>query len=77
MQKLNEVPFTDDRDSKQLSILMHGFAQLNNSVMDKVAAKTRVAINNMQTDKSTTDIVGASKHQDMTEDELTRLRPIR
>jgi len=77
LQQINEVPFTDERDSRQLTILMNGFAQLNNSVMDKAAAKTRKAINNMRKDKSTTDILGGSKPQDMTEEELTRLRPIR
>jgi len=77
LQKINEVPYTDERDSKQLTILMNGFAQLNNSVMDKAAAKTRNAIKNMRSDKSTTDILGTEKPQDMTEEELTRLRPIR
>lgn len=44
LAKINEVPFTDERDSRQLSILMNGFAQLNNKAMDNAATKTRAQI---------------------------------
>ena len=39
--KINEVPFTDDREKRQLTIIMNGFAQLTNQSMEKAATKTR------------------------------------
>ncbi|MCF6194140.1 MAG: hypothetical protein L3J46_07395 [Kangiellaceae bacterium] len=40
-QQINEVPYTYNRESRQLTIIMNGFAQLNNKVMDRAAERTR------------------------------------
>ncbi len=77
LRQINEVPFTDDRDSKQLTIIMNGFAQLNNSVMDRAAAKTRDAIKNIQSDIALEKDLTGLESSDQTAEELTRLRPIR
>ncbi len=70
LHQINEVPFTDNREHQQLTILMNGFAQLNNKVMDRAATKTRKEFRGWSLDD-----VGAG--DDPTNEELTRLRPIR
>ncbi len=75
LHQINEVPYTDDRESRQLTILMNGFAQLNNKAMDKAATKTRKEFRGWSLDADS-----GKKEQlaeDAAADELTRLRPIR
>ncbi|MBV1908159.1 MAG: hypothetical protein KUG78_02500 [Kangiellaceae bacterium] len=76
LHQINEVPFTDNREHQQLSILMNGFAQLNNQVMDRAATKTRKEFRGWSLEESAADKTDASE-EDSTGDELTRLRPIR
>jgi len=76
LQAINEVPYTDSRESQQLTIIMNGFAQLNNKVMDKVAARTKKAFQGWNLDPEKGP-VGETLHDDSTADELARLRPIR
>ena len=75
LHQINEVPYTDNREGQQLTILMNGFAQLNNKAMDKAATKTRKEFRGWSLD----DASGERKieKEDSTADELTRLRPIR
>ena len=73
LHQINEVPFTDTRESQQLTILMNGFAQLNNKAMDKAATKTKKEFRGWTLDDSS----DSDKQEDQTADELTRLRPIR
>ncbi len=75
LTQINEVPFTDDRDKRQLTILMNGFAQLNNKAMSTAATKTREHMRGWSLDDEI-EKENASK-DDSTADELTRLRPIR
>lgn len=75
LTQINEVPFTDDRDRRQLSILMNGFAQLNNKVMNSAAVKTRKQVRGWTLDEAVEN--EKSSNKDSTADELTRLRPIR
>ncbi len=70
LHQINEVPFTDNREHQQLTILMNGFAQLNNKVMDRAATKTRKEFRGWSLDE-------AGSSDDPTNEELTRLRPIR
>lgn len=80
LQQINEVPFTDDRDQRQLSILMHGFAQINNRAMDNAATKTRSQMRGWSLDEAVESESKAKKAKnkdDSSGDELTRLRPIR
>ncbi len=70
LHQINEVPFTDSREHQQLTLLMNGFAQLNNKVMDRAASKTRKEFRGW----SLEDICSS---EDPTNEELTRLRPIR
>lgn len=70
LHQINEVPFTDAREHEQLTILMNGFAQLNNKVMDRAATKTRKEFRGWSLDE-----LGSS--EDPVNEELTRLRPIR
>ena len=76
LKGINEVPYTDDRESQQLTIIMNGFAQLNNKVMDKASAKTKKAFRGWNLDAEKGPI-GEASHEDASADELTRLRPIR
>ena len=76
LQQINEVPYTDSRDGQQLTIIMNGFAQLNNKVMDKAAERTRKAFRGWNLDASEGPL-GEQLIDDSTADELTRLRPIR
>ena len=73
LHQINEVPYTDTRESQQLTILMNGFAQLNNKAMDNAATKTKKEFRGWTLD----DSPGGDKKEDQTADELTRLRPIR
>jgi len=78
LNQINEVPYTDNREKQQLTILMNGFAQLNSKAMDKAATKTRKEFRGWSLDdasKSTTK--PKKKLEDSSADELTRLRPIR
>ncbi|MDH5628917.1 MAG: hypothetical protein OEY96_02070 [Gammaproteobacteria bacterium] len=50
LDKINEVPYTDDRDRRQLTILMNGFAQMNNKAMDRAAARTRAQLSDWNLD---------------------------
>ena len=78
LHQINEVPFTDDRDRKQLSILMNGFAKLNNAAMEKAATKTRSQMRGWSLDGAVEEEAKKKeKKEDSTADELTRLRPIR
>jgi len=74
---INEVPYTDDRDKRQLSILMNGFAQLNNKAMDNAATKTRSQMRGWSLDEAVESSKKVEKREDSAADELTRLRPIR
>ncbi len=76
LQQINEVPYTDNREGQQLTIIMDGFAQLNNKVMDKAAERTRKEFRGWNLDANAGPI-GEKFHDDSTADELTRLRPIR
>ncbi|TQV74806.1 hypothetical protein FLL45_07545 [Aliikangiella marina] len=78
LHQINEVPFTDDRDKKQLSILMNGFMQLNNQAMDNAAVKTKSQLRNWDLASS----IKAKQEEkavkeDKADEELTRLRPIK
>lgn len=77
LQQVNEVPYTDDRERQQLTILMNGFAQLNNKTMDKAAVKTRKEFRGWSLDDAEASADKSEKKEDGTADELTRLRPIR
>ncbi len=77
LHQINEVPYTDDREKQQLTILMNGFAQLNNKVMDKAAVKTRKEFRGWSLDDSSPAPKNKEIVEDNTADELTRLRPIR
>jgi hypothetical protein len=76
LHQINEVPYTDNREHQQLTILMNGFAQLNNKVMDRAATKTRKEFRGWSLDDSSAP-AKKPKIEDSTADELTRLRPIR
>jgi len=73
LHQINEVPYTDTRESQQLTILMNGFAQLNNKAMDKAATKTKKEFRGWSLD----DPENKDQMEDQTADELTKLRPIR
>jgi hypothetical protein len=78
--QINEVPYTDDRDKRQLTILMNGFMRLNNKAMDNAAAKTRTQMRGWSLEEATedkSDTKSKSKSDNSAADELTRLRPIR
>ncbi len=75
--QINEVPYTDDREKRQLTIIMNGFAQLNNKAMDKAATKTRSQMRGWSLDDAVSSKKDSAKKDDDTADELTRLRPIR
>jgi len=79
LHQINEVPFTDDRDRRQLTILMNGFAQLNNKAMDNAATKTRSQMRGWNLDEAVESKSSKKtpEKDDSTADELTRLRPIR
>ncbi len=80
LERINEVPYTDERDKRQLSILMNGFAQLNNKAMDKAATKTKAQMRGWSLDDAadaTKAVKKPAKKDDSAADELTRLRPIR
>jgi len=77
LQQINEVPYTDNREKQQLTILMNGFAQLNNKAMDKAATKTRKEFRGWSLDDAAKAKSKKPKVEDSTADELTRLRPIR
>ncbi len=73
LHQINEVPYTDNREHQQLTILMNGFAQMNSEAMDKAAVKTRKEFRGWSLDGAS----AGDKKEDQTADELTRLRPIR
>jgi len=75
--QINEVPYTDDRERKQLSILMNGFMKLNNQAMDNAAVKTKKQMRGWSLDEAAAEKPKKEKVEDSTADELTRLRPIR
>jgi len=77
LHQINEVPFTDDRDKKQLSILMNGFMKLNNQAMDNAATKTKSQLRNWDLNSSIKAKKEEASKDDEAADELTRLRPIR
>jgi len=78
LQQINEVPYTDNREGQQLTILMNGFAQLNNKAMDKAATKTRKEFRGWSLDDAAKPKPKSKKKlDDSAADELTRLRPIR
>ena len=81
LHQINEVPYTDNREGQQLTILMNGFAQLNNKTMDRAATKTRKEFRGWSLDDEKVEPVAAKKpvkkKNDDAADELTRLRPIR
>lgn len=80
LHQINEVPYTDERDRKQLSILMNGFAKLNNQAMENAAVKTKSQMRGWSLDGAVEEDKKAkqkAKQDDSTADELTRLRPIR
>ncbi len=73
--QLNEVPYTDDRDNKQLTILMNGFMRINNQAMDKAASKSKQQIENISVEDFSEESLALN--EDASADELTRLRPIK
>ena len=75
LHQINEVPFTDNREDQQLTILMNGFAQLNNKVMDRAATKTRKEFRGWSLDGAASE--DSEQLEDNTAEELTKLRPIR
>lgn len=77
LHRINEVPYTDDRDKRQLTILMNGFAQLNNQAMDNAATKTKKQMRGWTLDQAVDAKEKKEKKEDAAADELTRLRPIR
>jgi len=78
LQQINEVPYTDNRERQQLTILMNGFAQINNQAMDKAASKTRKEFRGWSLDDSAESKPKSKKKlDDSAADELTKLRPIR
>jgi hypothetical protein len=77
LQQINEVPYTDDRERQQLTVLMNGFAQLNSQAMDKAAIETRKEYRGWSLDSGSSGGSSVTKKDDDTADELTRLRPIR
>lgn len=77
LHQINEVPFTDNREHQQLTILMNGFAQLNNKVMDRAATKTRKEFRGWSLEDNAPPVENNPKFEDNTGDELTKLRPIR
>jgi hypothetical protein len=77
LQQINEVPYTDDRECQQLTVLMNGFAQLNSQAMDKAAIETRKEYRGWSLDNASPGDNLVTKKDDDTADELTRLRPIR
>jgi hypothetical protein len=79
LNQINEVPYTDDRDKRQLTILMNGFANLNNQAMDNAATKTRTQMRGWSLDEAVEakPKPKKAKKDDDSADELTRLRPIR
>lgn len=79
LHQINEVPYTDNREGQQLTILMNGFAQLNNKTMDRAATKTRKEFRGWSLDDAKSEPVKkpVEKKNDDAADELTRLRPIR
>lgn len=88
LHEINEVPYTDNREGQQLSLLMKGFAMINNQAMDKAAVKTRASMRNWDLDSATSsqsvsdnsnvDVsFDDTQYKDNEVDELTRLRPIR
>ena len=75
--QINEVPYTDERDKKQLSILMNGFMKINNQAMDNAAVKTKKQMRGWSLDDAAAKEKKKKEMEDSTADELTRLRPIR
>ena len=74
LQEINEVPYTDNRESQQLTILMHGFSQLNNKVMDKAAVRTKIFFEGWNLDPEKGPL-GETSNDDSTEIESVRSRP--
>ena len=89
LQKINDVPFADDREGQQLTILMNGVAMINNKAMDNAATKTRETMRNWDLDSAEANLAGkkdsnkqgtpnkGTNYDGNDFDELTRLRPIR
>ena len=77
LHQINEVPYTDDRDKRQLTILMNGFAQLNNRAMDNAATKTKKQMRGWSLDGAVEaeekKKQEREKTRDAAADELTRL----
>jgi len=74
LQEINEVPYTDSRESQQLTTIMHGFAQLNNKVMDKAAVRTKKTFQGWNLDPEKGPL-GETSNDDTTEVESVRSRP--
>ncbi|MCO7225031.1 hypothetical protein [Pleionea sp. CnH1-48] len=49
LRKLNDVPFTDEREGRQLTILMAGLSDLNRQMMQRAAQGARKQISETQT----------------------------
>ncbi|WP_444997105.1 hypothetical protein [Aliikangiella sp. IMCC44359] len=80
LHQINEVPYTDDRDRQQLTILMNGFAQLNNEAMGNAATKVKAQLRGWSLDDASEENTSSQetkRKEDAAADELTRLRPIR
>ncbi len=79
LYEINEVPYTDNREGQQLSILMKGIAMINNQAMANAATKTRATIRkwDLESASSNNEQGGEVSYDDNEVDELTRLRPIR
>ncbi|MFT6733026.1 MAG: transposase [Polaribacter sp.] len=76
---INEVPYTDNREGQQLSILMKGFVMINNQAMGNAAIKIRASIRkwDLESASESSNQSGKTVYDDEEVDELTRLRPIR
>lgn len=93
LHKINNVANDDQREGKQLSLLMNGFSRLNSMVMDRAAEKTLSQLGELnlkaeddtqlseaQASESQAEQPAAQqgeKIKDSSSDELTKLRPIR
>ena len=77
LHKINDVPYTDNREGEQLTILMNGVAMINNKAMDNAAIKTRETMRKWDIESAEASLNKESVFEDNEVDELTRLRPIR
>jgi hypothetical protein len=71
--QINEVPYTDNREGEQLSLLMKGVAMINNQAMDNAAIRAKENLKEWELQKASKN----RKKTSQNDDELAKLRPIR